>query len=201
MSLITSDEIKTFLRIGKENEEYDAAIEIVIAEVEQKIRMICRQPVEQQTMLYQFTGPGKPDKVLRFFPVTDLTKIERYDSVDIGWTEIDDEEYSLLKPNGVYTLHRTTVFELDRVYRATFKVGYATGSNELIQIKGIARDMVITSLKQYDIAGIGKDWLGASSIMELAPTPGSMIKVTPMSPEKIEKQWRERLAPFRAQPE
>lgn len=201
MSLITKEEIKPFLHIGKENEEFNTAIESVIAEVEQKVKMICRQPVEQETVLYQFAGPGAPNKVLRFFPVADLTKIERYDSVDVGWTEIDDEEYSLLRANGVYTLHRTTVFELDRIYRATFKVGYASGSDELVQIKGIARDMVITTLKQYDIPGIGKDWLGASSIMELAPTPGSMLKVTPMNPEKMEQQWRERLAPFRAQPE
>lgn len=201
MSLITKEDIKPFLRIGSENEEFNTAIDTVIAEAEQKIRTICRQPVEQETMVYQFAGPGKPDKVLRFFPVADLTKVERYDSVAIGWTEIDDEEYNLLRPNGVYSIHRTTVFELERVYRATFKVGYASGSDELVQIKGIARDMVITALKQYDIAGIGKDWLGASSIMELAPTPGSMIKVTPMNPEKMEVQWRERLAPYRAQPE
>lgn len=201
MSLITKDDIKPFLRIGKESEEYDDAMEIVIAEVEQKIKAICRQPVEKETVLYQFAGPGNPNKVLRLFPVADFTKLERYDSVAIGWTEIDDDEYSLLNINGVYTLHRTTVFELHRTYRATFNVGYATGSDELVQIKGIARDMVITALKQYDITGIGKDWLGASSIMELAPTPGSMLRVTPMSSEKMEQQWRERLAPFRAQSE
>lgn len=201
MSLITVEEINPFLRIGKENEEYKSVIETLIEEAEQKVTTICRQPIEQATMLYQFAGPGVSDKVLRFFPVADFTKLERYDSVSVGWTEIDSEEYSLLRINGVYTLHRATVFELDVPYRATFKVGYTTGSSELLQIKGIARDMVITGLKQYDIPLVGKDWLGAGSIVELSPTPGSMIKVTPMSPEKMETQWRERLAPFRAQPE
>ena len=86
--MITKSELKSYLKIENTTKDYDNLFDSFILTATNEINSICNQHIAKGLTTINFVGAGETSKLIKEFPVTDLSSVASRTTPSEAWTAL-----------------------------------------------------------------------------------------------------------------
>jgi hypothetical protein len=187
MALTTVNKIKTQW-INIPDSTQDARITGLISQSSAIIKGICKQPIDAETVAFEFYGTRERSYVLPYTVPVVLTSLHYRALPTDAWTAVTGA--IVYKADGVWHVYYEGTLE-PGLWKATMTVGYDGTTNAVpADLESVCSEMVVELWKNTDFAG-RENRFGLASV---AQSQGGQTQTTAY--RDLSSRFRSRLSPY-----
>jgi len=132
--MITKSELKSYLKIENTTKDYDNLFDSFILTATNEINSICNQHIAKGLTTINFVGAGETSKLIKEFPVTELSSVASRTTPSEAWTALLTTDFTIYESNNNYFCYSTSGFTSGSHFQLAYNSGYDIIPNPIKQI-------------------------------------------------------------------